>query len=386
MQFGWRKTLVYSLAPLFVLASGLEVGARVLEWWVPPLPVDFGWGFTEDSRVFVPSDEEPDLLITHPGKAINFRPQQFRLSKPKDCLRVFFLGGSSVFNLSGDGIPEFPRCTMDLLHARLKEVVGDGKSVEIINAGGNSYGTHRLVRVASEVLEYQPDLLLVYSGHNEFQEVEQLALARPEHVRLQRILYGSAFCRFLRDRFASVQMARLRSRNEEILSNPNPNTIKTVLSPVSPEEMEERMQAYRNNIALIVSACQARGVSIVLGRVASNYWDPAHPFPECWEEVKTYYAEGRYTEGYALVRKGFAEMLVRHQASEVENGLLREVAEEYGVPLADVWSAVEKAEPHGVPGETLFYPYDGCHLNAEGNRVLVEVFAERVRAWMAQGV
>ena len=41
---------------------------------------------------------------------------------------------------------------------------------EVINAGGISYASYREAKLVEEIARYQPDLVLVYSGHNEFLE------------------------------------------------------------------------------------------------------------------------------------------------------------------------------------------------------------------------
>ncbi|HRZ16716.1 MAG TPA: SGNH/GDSL hydrolase family protein, partial [Candidatus Hydrogenedentes bacterium] len=73
----------------------------------------------------------------------------------------------------------------------------------------------------------------------------------------------------------------------------------------------------------------------------------------------------------------------RHQSSDLENAILRELAAENGVPLADVEAAVIAAEPHGVPGETLFN--DHCHLNPAGNALLVRVYEKEILRALGAG-
>jgi hypothetical protein len=42
---------------------------------------------------------------------------------------------------------------------------------EVINCGGVSYGSWRLVAVLKEVLQYAPDLIILATGENEFLEI-----------------------------------------------------------------------------------------------------------------------------------------------------------------------------------------------------------------------
>ncbi|NLV40506.1 MAG: hypothetical protein GXY15_04670 [Candidatus Hydrogenedentes bacterium] len=56
---------------------------------------------------------------------------------------------------------------------------------------------------------------------------------------------------------------------------------------------------------------------------------------------------------------------------------------EHGVPLADVEAAVTAAEPHGVPGETLFN--DHCHLNPAGNALLARTYEKEILRALGAG-
>ena len=44
------------------------------------------------------------------------------------------------------------------------------EKVEVINAGGICYASYRLLDLVDECLNYEPDLIIVMCGHNEFLE------------------------------------------------------------------------------------------------------------------------------------------------------------------------------------------------------------------------
>jgi hypothetical protein len=369
--FGWKKSLIYALLPVLVLAAFLEATARVIEIWMPPRVVDIGQGFSSDSRLFIPDPADPAYLITNPSKEVSFQKRRFLKTPPPRTLRAFFLGGSSVNYLDYE-LPFLAERLQDRLRGRFDRV-------EIINCGGLSYGSHRLVLIANEITEYAPGLVMLYSAHNEFEEIEQLGLTRLRVLPLQRLLYRSAFCRFLRDRAASYQISELQAaRNRRIAAETIPDASRAWNHQFSPEEIAERMDDYRNNLTLMIRLFQDRGIPIILGSVPSNLFKPSLPGEagQRYQEVLDLFARGEFEKGLALGRNILRNTSPRHQSSDTENEIIRALTRQQGVPLADVEAAVLAAEPHQVPGETLFN--DHCHLNPAGNRLLIAAYEKQI--------
>jgi hypothetical protein len=369
-RFGPVKTVVFSLLPVLVLLGLLEGGARLRELWYPPMDVDLGQGFTGDSLLFSLDPADHDYRITHPKKTIAFVDQRFATKKAPGTLRIAALGGSSVNYLDYE-FTQWPE--------RLKQALPGVDRVEIINCGGKSYGSHRLVLIAAEVLQYDIDLMMFYEAHNEFEELEQLDVANVALVPVQRRLEVSALYRLLRDIATQLQVRQLEKETGQSASSlaaMAPDTLAAWRHTFTPEEIATRMQTYRDNLHRIAELCREKQVPLVIGTVPSNLWKmpPASSITR-WDEVQALYDAGNYPEGMALAESLLRDA-VRHQSSEAENEIIRDLAGQPGVYLADVKAAVIAKEPHGVPGETLFG--DHCHLNPDGNRILVETFQPRL--------
>ncbi len=89
----------------------------------------------------------------------NAKKGSFRKDKPAGGFRVFVLGGSIAGLLQYDGGPG------DLgpaLRAALP-----GREVEVLNCGMAGYETRREALIEQEILAYQPDLIVMLTGHNE---------------------------------------------------------------------------------------------------------------------------------------------------------------------------------------------------------------------------
>ncbi len=365
-------TLAAMLLPVLFLFGALELGARVWELWNPPMRVDLGQGFDDSSRLFLSSAKDRARMSTNPDKLVSFRDESFAKVKPPRTLRIFALGGSSV-NYAKPYFDDMAKRLQEKLKARYD-------AVEVIDCGGLSYGSHRLVLIAREVVQYDPDMVLFYEAHNEFEEMQQLGLANLPAAGTQRALSGSAFYRFIRDLLARRQISRLEGeKRQRDLANALPDASKSWMHQFTPEEIDGRMQAYHDNLTAIVRLCREHSVAVILGSVPSNLVKPSLPGPEgarYEKEVLPLFAAGEWEKGAALGRDILKNASPRHQSSDTENGIIRTVCRDLDVPLADVEAAVIAAEPHKVPGETLFS--DHCHLNGPGNDILGHVYERKI--------
>ncbi len=366
----------YILLPVLLLFGLAETAARFRERWSPPMAVDIGQGFDRDSMLFVPT--ESGYMETNPDKRVSFQYQRFARSKPPRTLRIFALGGSSVNYLDY----EFSQ-----LQQALETSLSDRyEHVEIINCGGLSYGTHRLVLVAAEIVRYSPDIILLYSGHNEFEEVQQMRLANLQYAPAQRLLGKSALFRLMRDVWARQRIAHLQEAGaQREMAASIPDSSKAWLHEFTPEEVLGRMNAFRDNLESMVSLFAENHIHVVIGTVPSNLFRPNLPGKEgvLYEEVISLFKQGRYKEGLQRGREILRNASPRHQSSDAENEIIREVAREHRVILADVEAAIIEAEPNGIPGQTLFN--DHCHLNPDGNKILRLLYQAKILDFLRRG-
>ncbi|MGB2822125.1 MAG: SGNH/GDSL hydrolase family protein [Phycisphaerae bacterium] len=160
--------VLFALAP-FALAELLFV---ILDWGRPTQHDDPFVGFSAVHPLFIRSDDGARCEIA-PSRYRCFRPQSFEADKPADEYRIFCLGGSTV-----QGRPyavETSLTTWLELNLQLAEPT---RKWRVVNCGGISYASYRLVPILREVLGYEPDMIILYTGHNEFLEDREYA-----HIR-----------------------------------------------------------------------------------------------------------------------------------------------------------------------------------------------------------
>lgn len=91
-------------------------------------------------------------------------PRPFRLPKPANVRRILVAGGSTVVGFPYGSELAFPR----VLELLLQEQATEGETIEVLNAGITAINSSTEVAVVEQGLAAAPDLIIVYTGHNEF--------------------------------------------------------------------------------------------------------------------------------------------------------------------------------------------------------------------------
>ncbi|MCP4891497.1 tetratricopeptide repeat protein [Rubripirellula sp.] len=123
-------------------------------------------GFSNQFPLFVADETEPSTHVqTAENKLVWFNDQRFTRVKPPGVRRVFCVGGSTTFGRPYSDSTSFCGWLREFL-----PLTDEDTEWEVINAGGVSYASYRVAAVMAELVEFEPDLFVVYSGQNEFLE------------------------------------------------------------------------------------------------------------------------------------------------------------------------------------------------------------------------
>lgn len=225
-----------------------------------------------------------EYLTTAPNKLSMFNRQRFPRRKAEGSYRIFCLGGSTTYGRPYDDATSFA----GWLREFLKEA-DRSRQWEVINAGGISYASYRVAKLMEELQEYEPDLFIIYSGHNEFLERRTYGslLSTPESVRglsalLSRTRTFALIQRILPERShpaqkRSAQPAGAESQDRFQL----PSEVETILdSSVGPEAytrddllQQQVLQHYEFNMRRMIDLARQAGAAVVLVTPASNLRD-----------------------------------------------------------------------------------------------------------------
>lgn len=121
-------------------------------------------GFSQTRPLFTLNESETQYE-TAPSRLAFFKPQSFPATKAQSTQRVFCLGGSTV-----QGRPFGTETAFSTWLQINLSAADPAQDWQTVNCGGISYASYRLVPILQECLEYEPDLIILCTGHNEFLE------------------------------------------------------------------------------------------------------------------------------------------------------------------------------------------------------------------------
>ncbi|MEZ6127790.1 MAG: tetratricopeptide repeat protein [Planctomycetaceae bacterium] len=157
----FRLTAVLLGLSVFPAFEGV---CRVAGWGTETVKVDAWQQFAGTRPLFERTPDGTSYRIAANRREF-FADDYFPASKGTNTRRIFVFGGSTV-----QGRPfSIQTSFTTFLKFGLSHAVPDTRW-EVVNCGGISYASYRLLPIMQECLAYEPDLFIVCTGHNEFLE------------------------------------------------------------------------------------------------------------------------------------------------------------------------------------------------------------------------
>jgi tetratricopeptide (TPR) repeat protein len=203
-----------------------------------------------------------DQSKTGPGSMHQFN---FLNPKPDATYRVVLVGGSAI-----KGFPQ-PRgfASSSFLQVMLGDLWPD-KQVEVINLGTTAVASFPAMDMLGEMLRYEPDLVVVYSGHNEFFGAygvasRHYAANSPWMMKLTRFYGGTALGQLIGSFAQSRQPLESKALMQAVVG-------KASIAPDSP--LRARAAAnLKAHVGAMIRACQRMNVPVMVCTLASNEQD-----------------------------------------------------------------------------------------------------------------
>jgi len=388
-------------------------------------------GFADYVPLFVERNQSDGAaaLVTAPNKRSWFNQQSFPRVKPPGTYRIFSVGGSTTYGRPYDDRLSFSGWLREFL-----EAADPQRPWEVINAGGVSYASYRVAHLMEELVHYEPDLFIIYSGHNEFLERRTYSrlIEAPKTLRA----FGGALSRLR-------LFAAGRALTGTILATPSERHAKRPILKTEVDAMlahsvgpsayrrDESWEVnvrrhYRFNLRRMVDIARSAGAHVLLVSPAANLKDIS-PFKsqhrqdltseerrrfdelcrlaeaslkqrESKTALRAYrqaiaiddrfaeihydlglllYSLGRFEEAKAALTRAVDEDVCPLRIKPSMRQTVKQVARERETLFLDFARLIERRSPHGIPDATWFL--DHVHLTAGGYRLLALKLFEQLR-------
>lgn len=415
--------VIFAATP-FVLVVGLFVGLEVTLRVLDLGDADpSGPSRLKYQRVFLPLLEpatRPDGVEVLQTVDPRLPYQAIARDKPARSLRVFVFGGSATAGLGYSPNASFSRQLERMLRAAYPT-----REVELVNLGIVALASRQVKQIVADVSErYEPDLLVVYAGNNEFLEVH----AQKYHAAHATWFSGTTdavrdtnLFRLLAGLLVKPKAPSLAAHDlsHEDLRLTQEAIIRDI--EMEPREVEDVIDRYESNISELTSSAREHDVPLLLLSVASNWeWRGRSDLPPDWlaeflaiesTPTRAHWARALPALDAALRGNGtsqhellYKRALVHEQledwsaarddyraamnrdphlrrALDAMNDRVRQVAKRQRVPFVDTVAMLEGEAEHGIVGFDELYDY--VHLTPRGN---VLVAAEIFRAIEREGL
>jgi tetratricopeptide (TPR) repeat protein len=312
----WPKRLFFYLVTVALFLAFLELVLALVG--IKPIVVekDPYVGFASELELFVPGGDGR-FLHTAPNKLAWFNDQTFPRDKGPETSRIFTLGGSVTYGRPFEDGTSFSGWLRTYL-----EALPTATDWEVINAGGISYASYRVASLMEELVEYEPDLFIIYSGHNEFLERRTYAglIEEPEALTRTKLLLQRTRLWALVEKTVKRRATEARQRYELT------GEVEELLESSAgldyyfrdDEFKRQVLDHYRFNLQRMIRLARAGGAQVILVSIPVNEKDYS-PFKSQHRDGITEAERTRHTElleaGSAALERGSAEE-ARKAASE----------------------------------------------------------------------
>lgn len=323
------------------------------------------------------------------GIAATIEAIPFPHPKPEGRLRIVVQGGSTAAGFPYGRWGGLAGMLADRLEAAFPE-----REIDVITTAMAAVNSYTLVDLADEILAVQPDLVLVYAGHNEYLgllgvgsalTLERSGTSTRLYLALRRLRTFQAVHRGIEALRYWLAPAELKERDTLFAAAATGSLI-----PYGSDGYHQGLWQLERNLGTLLERYREAGVPVYIGTLVSNDRDqppfrsePAEPEAErsaAWWFARAQRAEaaGRLADARSAYGEARDRDLLRFRAPRAFEGVIRERAAASDARVVEVARRFEAESPGGIVGESLMLEH--VHPNALGYFVLADAFLEALRA------
>ena len=352
-----------------------------------------------------------------------FRPDSFQSEKSPDEFRIFCFGGSTV-----QGRPYAIETSFTRWLELSLTAADPSRKWRVVNCGGVSYASYRLVPILQETVHYKPDLFIIYTGHNEFLEERSYY-----EIKEQPAWLKSLHERAIHWRIYGVARQLIRPQREPTATSDLPGEVDALLDHQGGLERYHRddewhqgvVQHYEHNLRRMLRIARQENVPVILANPVSNIrgtppfkaevssslpeadhdafirqWEIAKQ--ESWDDLdaklqavkhaanlaprhaeaqfllaRVHEARGEFELAKEAYLRAKDEDICPLRMTEPMHAIVKQVARQTGTPLVDVRAMFEQQAKHGMPGDEQLI--DHVHPRIEGHQEIADLLFEEMK-------
>jgi len=310
----------------------------------------------------------------------------FLKRKPENGFRIFVMGSSTVYGYPYDRNLMASR----ILQQRLQDAY-PGKTIEVINTAFTAINSITLKDFINQILDYEPDAIVIYAGHNEFYGA--FGVGSNETMSKSPFLQSMHF-KLMNLRIYQLMRSAIGGISNKLASKSDAADSKGTLMKrivkdkdivYKGEKYNIGINQFNDNLSYILKEAGKDKVPVFLSDLVSNIKD-LPPFGDIakanlsaatkYKEALNVLATGDTVKAKELFYEAKDLDPVRFRASEDINQIIYSQAKQPGVTLIPTKQWFENASKGGLIGNNLITEH--LHPNIDGQFMMADAFYTKI--------
>ena len=380
-------------------------------------------GYGQTIPLFIENPSAPNYLLPRPDAVkryfanaavapnVTIETNFFLRDKPENGLRIFVQGGSTAA-----GFPfGFGASIAGMLDYRLKQSFPE-RPVEVVNTALSAVNSYTLLDFADEIIEQQPDAVLIYAGHNEYLGILGVGSAyTAANSRASTLMFlklkDVRIFQLMQNIYASIitpEITQVTSQSRTTMAKVAKHKNISTDSPIFQSGLEQ----FEQNMSLLLDKYSKAGIPVLLSTIASNLQDQppfnSLPLPNevnrwinndvkaiteqqlgvlanlsqngnakaAYKLAEVLLSKGKTKEAKVLFENARQHDLLRFRAPMEINQIIKRLANRAGVTLVDSEKALTKQAKNNIIGSELMIEH--LHPTVSGYFEISDAFYQTI--------
>lgn len=330
-------------------------------------------------------------------------------------IRIFIFGGSAAY-----GFPLSERYSIAAWLRKSFTVLLPDRDIKVVNCGWPGKASHQVLEGTVNVMKYQPDLFVIYSGHNDATTVNRLYTDNALYRLGLRLKFRSALYRYFSARLDHLRRHLVYGKGGHVEKRYREEVIaQRVYQKAEVDDADYRriLDRYQKNMTAVIRYARKHKVKVLFLNLPSNLHEIPPAFSvhrpgleetaltewgRLWQEAQRLETAGQWPEAAELLKRAesidpaYAELhyrlgLLEEKIGKLEsakkeliwardsdarpwraksslNHLIRQMAEAENIWFLNLVAVFEKLSPHGMIGESLIH--DDVHPSHRAQQLI----------------